>query len=212
MLRRFRERIRRVGVRRAVKEAFRAFLPDQFEIWHLELSSSAIAGVTDTGVNLFAGSRAVEKLRDCRAESSNLPIEFYRDEIDNIQSCFLACIGTHPAAIAWPYDHTRPVYFLRMFPEDAEIRHVHSLAQFRGRGLAKAVIGLACGSLFRDGVRNAYAVIRVRNEPSREAFRSCGFVKIAEVRRSPLFGPRFITARACTETWRETLGGIFRPR
>jgi hypothetical protein len=38
---------------------------------------------------------------------SRAPVEFYRDEIDNAERCFLACHEGRLAAIAWSYNHAR---------------------------------------------------------------------------------------------------------
>ncbi|MHB8525021.1 MAG: GNAT family N-acetyltransferase [Candidatus Acidiferrales bacterium] len=149
-------------------------------------------------------------MKKLRASVRDLPVEFYRDEIDGIDSCFFACVEGHAAGIAWSYDHTKPAHFLRMSPGDAEIRSVYSLAEFRGRGLAKSVIATACESLAREGYRRIYAVIHFRNEASLRAFRSVGFTKVAELNRPPIFGPRYVTESGQTEGWLGAVARSFR--
>ncbi|MHB8539967.1 MAG: GNAT family N-acetyltransferase [Candidatus Acidiferrales bacterium] len=140
-------------------------------------------------------------MKKLRASVRDLPVEFYRDEIDGVDSSFLACVEGHAAAIAWSYDHRKPAYFLRMSSGDAEIRSVFSLPEFRGCGLAKSVIAMACESLAEEGYRRIYAVIHFRNEASLRAFRSIGFTKVAELNRPPLFGPRYVTEARQSESW-----------
>jgi len=209
MLRGFSERVRREGVRLAVKNAIGALLPDRFEVWHLAFNSGTLALAPRKDATLTIGSAAIKELKRRRVDNQKR-IEFYREEIDGIQSCFLACVDDRLATIAWAYDHTKYVYFLRMHPGDAEIRHVYSVAEFRGRGLAKAVIAAACRSLFHDGFQHIYAVIHFRNEASLRTFRSIGFTRVAELKRPPLFGPRYVTAEGRTESWLDALGRSLR--
>ncbi|MHB8484456.1 MAG: GNAT family N-acetyltransferase [Candidatus Acidiferrales bacterium] len=199
-------RIEREGFGAAIRDAFGTLLPTRFEVWRLSRKNSSTRSAAEADADMFAGPAAVESLKRHREAGSGLPVEFYRNEIDNIQSCFLACVAGRPAAIAWSYDHTKPAHFLGMSPGDAEIRSVYSLAEFRGRGLAKAVIAVACRSLFHDGFQNIYALIHFRNEASRRAFQSVGFSKVAELRRAPIFGPRYVTETEQTESWLDALG------
>jgi len=194
-------RIKREGFWRAIRDATGTLLPTRFEVWKLSREKFAGRNAVESGANTLAGQRAVENLKRLREAASGLPVEFYRDEVDDIQSCFFASVGGHPAAIAWSYDSTKPAHFLRMGPGDAEIRSVYSLPDFRGRGLAKSVIAASCDSLCREGFQNIFAVIHFRNEASLRAFRSIGFTKVAELNRPPLFGPRYVTANGQTESW-----------
>lgn len=203
-------RIDHEGLWTAVRDAAGTLLPTRLEVWKLASENVPQRNAVAPGGEILAGPPGIEKLKRLREAPAGLPVEFYRDEIDNIQSCFFTCADGRPAAIAWSYDHTKPAHFLRMSPGDAEIRSVYSLAEFRGRGLAKAVIASACDSLRRDGFQNIYAVIHFRNEASSRAFRSIGFTKAGELRRPPLFGPRFVTATGRAETWLGAIARIFR--
>ena len=203
-------RIRHEGFWPAVRDVAGTLRPARFEVWKLSDEVISHRPPTEKSQEILIGAAAVEALRHFRAAVTNLPVEFYRDEIDGIESCFLARIDNRPAAIAWSYDHTRPAHFLRMKPGDVEIRSVYSLDEFRGRGLAKAVIGSACNSLLRDGIRNIYAVIHFRNEASLRAFRSAHFTKLAELHRPPIFGPRFVTATGRAESWLGAIARLFR--
>lgn len=204
-----RARVRREGLWPAIRDAVGTLVPARFEVWRLSRENISQLDSSAKFAEILTSAAAVEALERFRPTAENLPVEFYRDEIDGIQTCFLARIDGRPAAIAWSYDHTRPAHFLRMSPGDAEIRSVYSLDEFRGRGLAKAVIGTACNSLLRDGIRNIYAVIHFRNEASLHAFRSTGFAKVAELRRPPIFWSRFVTATGRAESWLEVIARLF---
>lgn len=203
-------RIKREGFWAAIRDAVGTLLPTRFEVWRLSAQDSSARNAAEADAGILAGPRAVENLKQLRDATPSLPVEFYRDEVDGIESCFLACISGRPAAIAWSYDQTKPAHFLRMSPGDAEIRSVYSLAEFRGRGLAKAVIAAACHSLFHDGFQHIYAVIHFRNEASLRAFRSIGFTRVAELRRPALFGPRYVTKAGQTESWLNAIARGFR--
>lgn len=203
-------RVCRSGFRVAIREAVGTLLPDCFEVWKLSLEIILEPNHLTESNGVLTGPPAMETLKRFRKSTPGLPIEFYRDEIDDAEWCSLACYDGRLAAIAWPYNHTKPGHFLGMRLGEAEIRSVYSLFQFRGHGLAKAVIAAACDALRRHGVRDLYAVIHFRNEASQRAFRSAGFTKVGELRRPPLFGPRFVTATGCAETWPEALARIFR--
>lgn len=203
-------RIKREGFWAATRDAFGTFLPARFEVWKLSRENGSPQNAAEPDAGILAGPSAVENLKRLRDVTPGLPVEFYRDQVDAIERCFLACIGGGPAAIAWAYDHAKPAHFLRMSPGDAEIRSVYSLAEFRGRGLAKIVIAAACHSLFREGFQNIYAVIHFRNEASLRAFRSVGFTKAAELGRPPLFGPRYLTAEQRVESWLDAIARGFR--
>ena len=199
-------RIDHEGLWPAIRAALGTLLPTHFEVWQLLCANISGLNSNVSGTTILAGPPAVESLKRSREAVSGLPVEFYRDEVDNIQSCFFACAGGRPAAIAWAYDHTKPAHFLRMSPGDAEIRSVYSLPEFRGRGLAKTVIVAACESLTRGGYRRIYAVIHFRNEASQRAFRSVGFSRVAELNRPPIFGPRYVTETGRTESCLDALG------
>jgi len=203
-------RIKREGLSAAIRDAVGTLLPTRFEVWKLSRENSSAQNAAEADATILAGLPAVESLKQLRDATPGLPVEFYRDEVDGIESCFLACIGGRAAAIAWAYEHTKPAHFLRMSPGDAEIRSVYSVAEFRGRGLAKTVIAAACRSLFHDGFQNIYAVIHFRNEASLRAFRSIGFTRVAELNRPALFGPRYTTETGQSESWLRAIAASFR--
>jgi len=198
-------RIKREGFWAAIRDVGGTLLPTRFEVWKLSRENSSARNSAEAGAGILAGPPALENLKRLRDATPGLPVEFYRDEIDGIDRCFLACIDGRPAAIAWAYEHTKPGHFLRMNAGDAEIRSVYSLAEFRGRGLAKAVVAAGSDSLLRGSFQNVYAVIDSRNEPSLKAFQFTGFVRVGELTRPPLFGPRYVTETSQSETWMESI-------
>jgi ribosomal protein S18 acetylase RimI-like enzyme len=210
LLRSLKARVQQSGLRAAMRGALGTIFPDRFEVWKLSGDSVSRPNHLPASNDVLAGPSAMETLKHFRESTPGLPVEFYRDEIDSAQRCFLACHEGRLAAIAWSYNHAKKGHFLGMSLGDAEIRSLYSLPEFRGHGLAKAVIETACDTLQREGIRNIYAVIHFRNEASLRAFRSAGFTKVGELRRPPLFGPRFVTATGYAETWFGALARVFR--
>ncbi len=209
-MRSLKARIEREGFCQAARDAVGTLLPARFQIWELAAERAVAKIPVAEGIKLSSGAAAVELLRKLRVPATDLPVEFYRDEIDGIDGCFLASAGSRAAAIAWSYDHDKPAHFLQMRPGEAEIRSVYSQPEFRGRGLAKSVIAMACDSLVRGGYHRIYAVIHFRNDASLRAFRSIGFTKVAELKRPPLFGPRYVTETGQSESWLRAIAPSFR--
>ena len=119
----------------------------------------------------------VKQLRDA---TPGLPVEFYRDEVDGIESCFLACIGGRPAAIAWAYDHTKPAHFLRMSSGDAEIRSVYSLAEFRGRGYASNLVAGLSRQLLDGGRTFCFLNTDLANPTSNGIYQKIGYRPVCD--------------------------------
>lgn len=203
MIRNLMELIRREGLQQAVRDLAGVLSPARFEIWHLALDSADLAPVRRGNIDLLTGLPALEDLKTCRRRETNLPIEFYRDEIDGIDSCVLVKVGERLAAIAWIYYHHQPGHFLKMSSGEAEIRSVFSLPDFRGQGLAKAVVAAASSWLRNIGCHSVYAVIHFQNTASLKAFQAAGFKKIAEIHRRPLFGPRYVTSTGQVQWFRK---------
>lgn len=203
MIRNLMELIRREGLQQAVRDVVGVLSPARFEIWHLALDSTDLAPAPGPNISLLAGGLALANLKASRSRETNLPIEFYRDEIDGINSCVLVKVEERLAAIAWIYYHHQPGHFLKMSSDEAEIRSVFSLPHFRGRGLAKAVLAGASSWLRNTGCHSVYAVIHFQNTASLNAFQAVGFKKIAEIHRRPLFGPRYVTSSGQVQWFRK---------
>jgi L-amino acid N-acyltransferase YncA len=123
-----------------------------------------------------------------------LPLAFYRDLADDVGGCaFLAVIEGQMAGIMWGYDRNRRWGALRIGPGDVEVCDLFIIEQFRGRGLAKALLIEACRCYRERGFARAYGYIRSDNAPSLRACQAAGFRKVGKVWGPKLFGSRFVT-------------------
>ncbi len=208
LIRNLRTHIQRNGWRGTASGIAWKLNPTIFEIWERELVSGPVSAPVPARVALRSGHDAITDLKHLRQGVSGLASEFYRDVADSTGTCLLALIDGHLAGIAWIYDLKSPGHFLRMSSADVELRSIYTCPEFRGLGVAKALIGEACVSLKSQGFRRMFAVIHQSNRPSQRAFQASGFLKIAELSRPAIFGPRFITASGECEDWPSRLASL----
>jgi GNAT superfamily N-acetyltransferase len=200
MIRNLRMRVQQRGVWRTVSKAIRTLVPTRFDIWERDLSTEP-APVKKPQVQVSVGAEAVEQLARLRQANPGLPADFYRDRVLAVQSCVIGVVDGCLAGIGWAYDHTHTGRFLRMRPGDVELRSVYSLPEYRGRGVAKAVIRGACWWLRNQGFKRIYAVIHPNNFASSRAFAAVGFRKTGQLHRPALFGPHYLAEEGRPESW-----------
>lgn len=81
--------------------------------------------------------------------------ECYRDQIDGAEP-FVAWWEGQPAHIAWIYDHTIPNRFVRLVPQEAELKHAYTFEAFRGHGLYGITNAVMAEELARRGYQRVY--------------------------------------------------------
>ena len=129
-----------------------------------------------------------EALNRYRQGRTDLPSEFYLDVTKGARNCLLATLAGEAAAILWIHDDNFPSKFIQLKPNEVEVGYLQTLPHFRGRGLAKALVGLAVQQF--EG-RRVFAVIDDRNISSRTVFSRTGFRRIFTLTRRGLWGPRY---------------------
>ncbi len=193
MLAGIRVRLRHQGLPGLLSDLVRSF-STVYEVWECDLTADGPTFNRRVTMQVRVGSDAAQELERSRQLNTSLPLAFYRDLADGVGGCaFLAVIDGEIAGIAWGYGRNRPLGSLRIGPGDVEVCDVYTLDQFRGRGVAKALLFEACQSYREGGFRRAYATIRDDNTPSLRAFQSAGFRKVGKVSGRKLFGSRFVT-------------------
>ncbi len=88
------------------------------------------------------------------------------------------------AGIVWAGGSSR---LLRFRPHECEVTDVLTLPQYRGHGIARALVAAACVALQQAGYVRAYALIEISNLVSQKVFRAVGFEMLAERTVRPLF-------------------------
>lgn len=194
-------RIRLQGPFQTLLDVIRALRVTRVEIWHLPLAEASSKSFTNKAGDAQVLVDATGELAKLRLWARNLSVDFFRDVIDVKGKCILVTVSGRLAGIAWVFDSRRPGHFLRLAARDLEIRSVHTLREFRGKGVARLAIHEACRVYARRGYRGAFAVIHSQNQSSRRVFEAVGFHKVADVRRPSLFGPRYKTTTGTLESW-----------
>jgi ribosomal protein S18 acetylase RimI-like enzyme len=193
MLAGIRVRLRHQGLPGLLADVVRSF-STVYEVWECDLTADGPTFNRRVTMQVRVGSDAAQDLERARQMNSPLPLAFYRDLADDVGGCaFLAVMDGEMAGIAWGYDQNRPTSSLRIGRGDVEVCDVYTLDQFRGRGVAKALLTEACLCYRERGFARAYATIRDDNTPSLRAFQAAGFRRVAKVSGRKLFGTRFVT-------------------
>lgn len=92
-----------------------------------------------------------------------LPLELHLNRVHGVSCFWLAWLDGELAGILWVFGPEDPAPFVRLQEDEREIRMVHVLRKFRGKGVATAMRKAALYSLKADGVRRVYAHVRTDN-------------------------------------------------
>ena len=180
-------------------EAVCTLVPARFDIWEQDLSTEP-APLKEGRIEVSVGFEAVEQLARLRQVNPRLPSDFYRDRLGAVQSCVIGVVDGNLVGVGWVYDRAHPGRFLRMGPRDVELRIVYSLPEYRGRGVARALIREACCWLRNQAFKRMYAVIHPNNFASSRAFSAIGFQRKGQLHRPALFGPRYLAEEGRPES------------
>ncbi len=189
MLRRFLRRIRRDGVISTFSALCSAALrPERLWLYRLE---KLVQPIQPAGVQVLSG---VETLRRLRAEAAVAADEFYCDDRVGFEVCHVATCEGKLAGVIWTIKGWNASRYVELQNGEAELSYLYVVPWARGRGIAKLLYASAACEQLRRGASGIYAVIAETNEPSRRAAEAVGFCRIASLRRSFLWGPRFRSA------------------
>jgi GNAT superfamily N-acetyltransferase len=183
-LRRLFVRIRREGLVRTMVFAADICKLRTFGIYLLE---NPVWVQADSGLRIERGAEALRELRS--RTSTNLPRDFYLDECGRATLCFSALTDGRLSGVIWVMTPFEQSAFIKLAADECELSALYVLPEYRGRGIAAALISYAAQS---QGDRRVYAVIREENTASRLAFAKCGFRRVATLRRRSLFSPRYL--------------------
>jgi GNAT superfamily N-acetyltransferase len=150
-----------------------------------------VAPAPAAGLKIKAG---VESLRQLRQGISLLPDEFYCEDRAGFVQCYSALSDGFLAGIIWVLEGPNASRYIALREGEVELAYLHVLEAMRGRGIAKHLYWRAAADCLNRGAQRVYAVISADNYPSRKAAETIGFRKIAEIRRTALWGTKFRTA------------------
>jgi ribosomal protein S18 acetylase RimI-like enzyme len=86
----------------------------------------------------------------------------------------------------------------RLEPDDVFLTYLYTREQYRGRGLARALIRYVCEDLAAKGIRRCFAHIRATNYASATAFRNAGWSPRGRIISTT--SKRFIAAPGCRKS------------
>ena len=177
--------------------AFGYLKPNRFVLLANDLSRADHPPMPQAGVRLERWTAVA--VRDYRQHRRHLSTEFFQDEIDGVETCAVALVHGELAGLIWIYVPGDASRLFRLQQGEAELNHGHVLPTFRGLGLFKDLLALACHEVKRQGYHTVYAGVHAANGPSLRAFRRVGFHDIGSVRHFMFFRSkaRVADAKCC---------------
>gem|GEM_PF-2041146 len=180
-------RLRRDGLWSTLRGIRRATRPETLGIYRIE---RLVAPAPAADLEIKAG---VESLRQLRQGILLLPDEFYCEDRPGFVQCYCALSDGLLAGIIWVLEGPNASRYIALREGEVELAYLHVLEAMRGRGIAKHLYWRAAADGLNRGAQRVYAVISADNYPSRKAAETIGFRKIAEIRRTALWGTKFRT-------------------
>lgn len=146
---------------------------NSFLVFHLDLTKPFIAPPAPEGIVLRLGSLA--ELHELRKGRSDLPVEFFCDEVFDFRLPFLAFVEGELAGIHWLVGPGEPSRFLSLGVGDVELNYNTVLPQFRGRRLAQLLMAYLIASAREAGHRRMFGIVHVQNVPQFKPMLDLGF-------------------------------------
>jgi GNAT superfamily N-acetyltransferase len=141
-----------------------------------------------TGVTMYAD--ALDRLKRAREKRTDLPNEFWRDQLNAAVHCATLELDGEIASVLWIYDYPaeRPIIVLE--PDAAELTTTFTLEKFRGRGLYRALLWFATEWQLRER-RRLFMVVDDHNQTPMKAVLEVGYHEVGVIRRRAIRGPKF---------------------
>jgi ribosomal protein S18 acetylase RimI-like enzyme len=181
--------VRQIGLRAVLRRvAFGYLQPQRFVVLRCALAELDETPVEGGGFEVAVWHRT--RLQTWRGARTDLPVEFFQDQIHGVETCSVAHVDGNPVGLIWIYrpgDYSR---FFHLGPGEAELNYGYVLPANRRRGLFQALLRAACLHLRDAGFRAVWAAVHAGNGPSLGAFRSAGFRDVSSVRHFLLYRPR----------------------
>ncbi|HUO04948.1 MAG TPA: hypothetical protein VMU16_07095 [Candidatus Binataceae bacterium] len=189
-----RDFIRHEGLFNLPQAAFNALKPLDFRIFVIDRSHPVPEVPISEGVTMY--ENALDRLRSQREGRTDLPNEFWRDQINGAAQCATLEFNGELGGIVWAYEYPaqRPVVILA--PGEAELTASRTLERFQGRGLYRSLLRFATVWQLRERPR-LFTVVASDNPTPYKAVLELGFREIAAIRRRPVRGPKFSVSGMC---------------
>lgn len=137
---------------------------------------------------------ALDRLKRLRGRRTDLPNEFWRDQLTGALHCATLELGGEIASVLWIYDYPveRPIVVLQ--PGAVELTTTYTLEKFRGRGLYRALLWFATEWQLRKCSR-VVMVVDDHNQTPMKAVLEVGYREVGVIRRRAIRGPKFSIAK-----------------
>jgi ribosomal protein S18 acetylase RimI-like enzyme len=179
------------GLRRTLYSAAFGYLrPNRFHVLRRDLAETIVPrpGHPDLRVEAWDAAR----VRRWRAGRHGLRLEFFRDEVDGVDTCFVATVGDEVAGLIWLFPAGRRTRIFELGPGEAEINYGCVLPAYRGLGTFRSILSFACDHVRAAGGHTVWAAVHEANPPSLRAFRAAGFRDAGTVRHLFCYRPRYL--------------------
>jgi GNAT superfamily N-acetyltransferase len=140
------------------------------------------------GVTMYPN--ALDRLKRAREGRSDLPNEFWRDQLSGASHCATLEMDGELGGVVWAYDYPaeRPIMVLE--PGEAELSTSYTMEKFRGRGLYRALLYFATEWQLRERPR-LFTIVASNNPTPMKAVYQVGFHEVGVIRRRAIRGPKF---------------------
>jgi GNAT superfamily N-acetyltransferase len=133
---------------------------------------------------------ALDRLKRAREGRTDLPNEFWRDQLSGASHCATLELDGELGGVVWAYDYPaeRPIMVLE--PGEAELSTSYTLEKFRGRGLYRALLYFATEWQLSERPR-LFTIVASNNPTPMKAVYQVGFHEVGVIRRRAIRGPKF---------------------
>jgi GNAT superfamily N-acetyltransferase len=140
------------------------------------------------GVTMYPN--ALDRLKRAREGRTDLPNEFWRDQLSGASHCATLELDGELGGVVWAYDYPaeRPIMVLE--PGEAELSTSYTMEKFRGRGLYRALLYFATEWQLRERPR-LFTIVASNNPTPMKAVYQVGFHEVGVIRRRAIRGPKF---------------------
>lgn len=164
------------------------FFKADFYFYKKDLRNPAMEQDFNVPRDLVIRKFSPSEVRDIRKGLTLSQNEFFRYEIDNPDSCYVAFSNGSLAHVSWVYSCSDGIIPLK--PGEVEIKACFTFPLYRGRSIYPAVLNEISKDLERKGVSWVYLKIHPNNKASIHGAEKAGFRKcaVAKAQRSLLTG------------------------
>jgi len=181
IVKKFSVSLKTFGIRRTLFWIYFGYLKiNTFFLYKKDLREETLSLAVPSNVSIE--KIPIDKLRLLRESERHLPIEFYYDLIDGVETCFIAYIDNQPAHIMWIYFKANPSRFFSLDDGEAEIGYMVTLPQFQRMGINPIVITNAFRWLKENGYGKIYISTHRDNVAAIKSIERSGFKRIGEVK------------------------------